>query len=103
MERNKRMEATEQEKEIKRIQETWGGGGELMRTPQHCQLLFVKFSSSSSSIKWSSTAQTTIRTGCSETLCTLVTSLLTIVFRTMDGSSGMTRNWILMNTNTAER
>jgi hypothetical protein len=73
------MEATaEQEKEIKRMRETWGR--ELMRSPQHCQLLFVKFSSSSSSIKWSSTVQTTIRTGCSETLCTLVTSVLRIVF-----------------------
>jgi hypothetical protein len=66
-----------------------------MRSPQHCQLLFVKFSSSS--IKWSSTAQTTIPTVCSETLCTLVTSVRRIVFRTMEGSSDRTRNWIWMN------
>ena len=46
----------------------------VKRSPQHCQLLFVKFSSSSSSIKWSSTAQTTIPTGCFETHYTIVTS-----------------------------
>lgn len=54
----------------------------VKRSPQHCQLLFVKFSSSSSSIKWSSTAQTTIPTGCFETHCTIVTSA-NKMFRTM--------------------
>lgn len=76
------MRATEQE-EIKRIPETPKEGGRVVkRSPQHCQLLFVKFSSSSSSIKWSSTAQTTIPIGCFETHYTIVTSANKI-FRTM--------------------
>jgi hypothetical protein len=49
-----------------------GEGGDALTTPLST-FFFVKFSSSSSSIKWSSTAQTTIGTGCSETHCTLVT------------------------------